>query len=773
MNLMMKHKAQITGVVWMLMLCSMSIAQNQVIREIRIMDTDGHAYDVSSVEAYTTFSVGDMAPERGVLIDIIRQDVDRMRDSGRFSYVDAQILPEETGLVVLYEVEQKNRLRQIEIRGSDKLGNKTVREKSELQIGGLVDDVDFELATAKIREAYRDFWYPHVGIRWTANVDRKLGVVDLLIEVDEGIKIGIKEIQFMGNHTIDDEKLHAILNQKQKNWLSVFTDAGRYYPEFEEGDLYALKSLYMNNGFLDVRITKVHLDSSEPQRSVMTYQIDEGRRYQISSFLVSGVESFESSELEKRIRLLSGQVASFEGIEAGREAIRSYYGNRGYVNTRVEAIHETDALAGLVKINYVVQEGNKGTLARVEITGNERTLDEVIRRELVVSPGEEYNRSRLRASENRLRNLNYFETVTITPNMSEKPNEYNVLVKVKEKPTGQFNAGVGVSSVDSLVGFVELSQGNFNAKSWPPVGGGQKFQVRAQLGTRRNDLELSFTEPWFLDRKLSFGANAYHRESRYFSDVYDQKTDGVRFSLGQPLTKNMRHSLGYSFEQFEVFNVASTASEAIKFEAGKRLASNIDYTISYDSRDRFFAATRGNRTILKPYLSGGPLGAETDIYGLQIKTTHHTPLIWDMIFTTRAQFEAVDTFGDSDFVPIFDRQFLGGSYTLRGYEYREVGPRESEGRDSIGGNSYAFASIELTTPLWDNVRGAIFYDWGFVNAESWDFDPAKYNDNYGFGLRLQLPGFPLQLDYAWPISYHEDRGETGKPRFNFLMGHTY
>ena len=529
----------------------------------------------------------------------------------------------------------------------------------------------------------------------------------------------------------------------------------------------------MNNGFLDVQIRKAHLDSAEPQRSVMTYQIDEGRRYQISSFLVSGVKSVETSELEKRIPLLSGQVASFEGIEAGREVIRSYYGNRGYVNTRVEAIQETDALAGLVKINYVVQEGNKGTLARIEITGNERTLDEVIRRELVIAPGEEYNRSRLRASENRLRNLNYFETVTITPDASDKPNEYNVLVKVKEKPTGQFNAGVGISSVDSLVGFVQLSQGNFNAQSWPPVGGGQKFQVRAQLGTRRNDLELSFTEPWFLDRKLSFGVNAYHRESRYFSDVYDQKTDGVRFSLGQPLTKNMRHSLGYSFEQFEVLNVASTASEAIKSEAGKRLASNLDYTISYDSRDRFFGASRGNRTIVKPYVSGGPLGAETDIYGVQIKTTHHTPLIWDMIFTTRAQFEAVDTFGDSDFVPIFDRQFLGGSYTLRGYEYREVGPRESEGRDSIGGNSYAFTSIELTAPLWDNVRGAIFYDWGFVNAESWDFDPAKYNDNYGFGLRLQLPGFPLQLDYAWPISYHEDRGENGKPRFNFLMGHTY
>ena len=174
---MMKHKAQITGIVWILMLCSISMAQNQVIQEIRIMDTDGRAYDVSSVEAYTTFSVGDQAPEQGVLIDIIRQDVDRMRDSGRFSYVDAQLLLEERGLVVLYEVEQKHRLRQIEIRGSDKLGNKRVREKSELVIGGLVDDVDFGVTTTKIRGAYRDFWYPHVGISWMANVNRELGVI--------------------------------------------------------------------------------------------------------------------------------------------------------------------------------------------------------------------------------------------------------------------------------------------------------------------------------------------------------------------------------------------------------------------------------------------------------------------------------------------------------------------------------------------------------------------------------------------------------------------
>lgn len=781
MSLVMKCRDTMACMVLLAMLgVGVAVAEEPVIREIRILDAQGRAYDISLVEAYTTFSAGDVAPERSALIEAIRVDVDRMRDSGHFSYVDAQLLMEPSGLVVMYEVEPKQRLRRIEIRGADKLGNKKVREKCELELGSLVDDADFEQAVAKVRAAYRDFWYPDVGVSWSAEVDRELGAVDLLMEIDEGVKVGIKRIEFVGNHTISADDLRKVMMQKQKGWLRLFTHSGRFHPEFEDVDYYALKTLYMNNGFLDVQLEEAQLLMEEPRRAVLRYEIDEGRRYEIESFSVKGTKVFAREVLESRILLRAGDVAAFDAIEAGREAIRAYYGNRGFVRTRVNAVTDTDALAGVVRVVYEVEEGEKGTIARVAITGNERTRDEVIRRELVVLPGEEYNRSRLLASENRLRNLNYFETVSVSPEPTEREEQYDVLVKVKEKPTGQFNAGVGLSSVDSLVGFVQLSQGNFDWRRWPPIGGGQKFQVRAQLGTRRNDLEVSFTEPWFLDRKLSFGVNLYHRESRYFSDIYDQKTDGARLSLGQPLSRNMRHSLGYSFEQFEVFNVADMNS-IFWDERGKRLASSVDYSLSYDSRDRFFGATRGNRSSLKPYLSGGFLGGETDLYGMELKTTQHTPLVWDMVFTTRAQVESVEAFGESEFVPIFDRLFLGGSYTLRGYEYREVGPRQSEVdtdytgsiRDSIGGNSYAFASAELTVPLWNNVRGAVFYDWGFVNYDSWDFDPGMFNDNYGVGVRLKLPGFPLQLDYAWPVTFHEERGETGKARFNFLMGHTY
>jgi outer membrane protein insertion porin family len=228
--------------------------------------------------------------------------------------------------------------------------------------------------------------------------------------------------------------------------------------------------------------------------------------------------------------------------------------------------------------------------------------------------------------------------------------------------------------------------------------------------------------------------------------------------------------LAYTLEQFEVFDVQSTASPAIQAEEGKRLKSGLDFTWSRDTRDRFFNPTRGNKTSITPYFAGGPLGAETDIYGAKIRTGQYWALIGDTVLNVRGQIESVEAFGDSEFVPIFDRLFLGGSYTLRGYEFRDVGPKDSNG-EPIGGNSSAYFTVEYTVPIWSKVRGAAFYDWGVVNLDALDFDTAAYNDNWGLGIRLDLPGFPLNLDYAWPITHDDDH--DGKGRFNFLIGHSF
>ena len=756
--------------------------QAEVIRDIRIVNQLGESYDISSVAAFTSFSVGEEVSDREAILSAIATDVNRMRESDRFSYVDARMDIDGNEVVLVYTVVAKHRLRRIEIVGGPISGSK-ISAKSELKIGQFADEAAFEQAAASIRESYRDYWYPDVTIDWISQVDEALGVVDVTFMIEEGRKMGVRKIQFEGNDLIDDKQLVRLLRQKRKKWHSFITGAGKYERDLVDADVFSIKSFYMNNGFLDVQVSDPVLDDRRPKQSALTYTISEGRRYRIGEVTVSGTEEFDAAEVRKFIQLREGDIASYENIESGRTAIQDYYGNRGYVRTGVEPVYNADADTGIVDVEYEVTEGRVGYIGDIHITGNERTLDRVMRRELVVYPGEQYNRSKVLASRSILQNLNYFEYVDITPTPVENTDTYDLDIQVKEKPTGQFTAGLGFSSVDALTSYVELSQGNFNWKTWPPVGAGQKFKIRAQVGTRRNDFDISFVEPWFLNRKLSFGVDLFHREARYFSDNYEQKTDGMRLSLGKPFSRFTRGNLAYSLEQFDIFDIDSSASQSIQDEEGKRLKSSLTYTLSYDSRDRFFNPTRGNKTTVSPYAAGGPFGAETDIYGASIRSTHYWKPVADMIFNVRGQIESVEAFGDSKVnagtygngVPLFDRLFLGGSYNLRGYEYRDIGPREDGALstdDSYGGNSSAFATAEMTYPIWKKIRGAVFYDWGFVNGDSWDFDPRNYHDNWGIGLRFDLPGFPLHLDYAWPMTY-DDRYLDGAGRVNFLIGHTF
>jgi len=777
----------------------------ETIKDIRILNQDGESYDISSVNAFTSFEVGEQVPDRETILSSIAVDVNRMRKSERYSYVNARMDVESDGVVLVYTVVSKKRLRRIEINGGKKSGRK-IRKKSELEIGQFADDSTFEIAAAKIKEAYRDYWYPDVKVDWKSKVNDELGTVDVTFAIDAGPKVKIKKIVFEGENNIKDQNwyqkigsalvpsflkkedenempakvLRGQMQQKQKKWHSIVTGAGKYKEEVVDADVFALKSFYMNNGYLDVEIGDPVIDDSKPKKSRLSLRIDEGKRYRIGAVTLTGVESFPEDQVRRGVRLRRGQIASYENIEAGREVIRAFYGNRGYVTTSVRSVYGADAEAGVVDIEYALIEGVIGYINDVNITGNERTLDKVIRRELVIYPGEKYNRSRVKTSENRLRNLNYFDFVTVSPDQTEESDKYDLDITVKEKATGQFTAGIGFSSVDDLVGYVELSQGNFNWKTWPPIGGGQKFKIRATLGTQRNDLDIQFVEPWFLNRPLSLGVDIFHHEARYFSDSYDQQNDGFRISLGKPLSRFTRGRLSYTLEQFDVFDVSPFASQAIRDEEGTRLKSGLDYTWSFDTRDRFFNPTRGNKTSLTPFFAGGPLGGETDICGLRARTTHHWPLIGNMILNAKAQAESLEAYGDSkdnagtygEGVPIFDRLFLGGSYNLRGFEFRDVGPTDPATGDTVGGNSSALASVELTYPLWNKIRGALFYDWGFVNVDSWDFDTSMYHDDWGIGLRLDLPGFPLQLDYAWPMNYDE-RYLSDKGRFNFLIGHTF
>ena len=797
----MKKTIQILTILFF----SSLFAQAVIIKDIRIVNQKGESYDMSSVKAFTSFKIGQEIPDTQTIISSIATDVTRMRDTKRFSFVDARMdLEDNKEVTLIYTVVNKNKLQTVKIMviGDKALSDKKVFKKSELKINQFVDDASFTQAAIKIKEAFRLQWYPNAKVSWEKDVNKETGTVTVSYTITVGEEVAVTKIDFEGENRIVDRGLtmriltalvpkffknkdkkpvtskfvRSKLKQKQTWIFSFLTNAGRYDPDNIDIDVFTIKSEYMNQGYLDVEVLPPVLKymDNDSEKAHLVFTINEGSRYRVGKISITGMKTFTEEELLPGILLRKGDVAAYQEVARGSEAIRGYYGNRGYVQTRVNPVFTPHAEEGIIDISYQITEGSIGYIRNINIIGAERNKDKVIRRELVVYPGEKFHRGYMKSSENRLRNLNYFSVASLQPIPTETSDQYDINVQVKERETGNFSVGLGLSSIDSIVAYIELAQGNFDLTSWPPIGGGQKAKIRATIGTERNDLEIIFKEPWFLNRRLAFGTSFYHHEARYFSDDYDQENNGARFSLTKPIPfiSFSRATVAYTIENFDVFDVATNASDAIKAEAGDRLKSGFAFPLSRDSRDRFDIPTRGNKTTITPYVAGGILGGETDIYGARIRASKYWPLIGEAVFNVRGQIEAVDYYGDSDFVPIFDRLFLGGGRTLRGFEYRDVGPRDSN-NEPIGGRSSAFLTLEYTVPIWNKVRFATFYDVGFVNADAFDFKGSNYNDDAGIGIRIDMRGLPLQIDYAWPITYYDEQGQSGKGRFNFNMGYSF
>ena len=464
--------------------------------------------------------------------------------------------------------------------------------------------------------------------------------------------------------------------------------------------------------------------------------------------------------------------------------LSDFYGSRGYIRSVVDYNMDVNIEKSTADVCYKVTEGRLAYIRNIKIRGNSVTKDKVIRRELAVYPGQIYNEVKVRRSERRLRNLGFFSYVNSVPESTAAADQYDLALDVEEQKTGQFMIGAGFSSVDDLIGFVELSQGNFDIADWPRFsGGGQKLRMRAQLGTKRKDYEISLVEPWFLNRRLSLGVDLFEHDARFLSDDYDQLNIGGNVSLGKPLGAYNRLNLIYGLESIDVYDVATNASELIQQEAGTRSKSSLTLELARDTRNSVFIPTRGTRSSASAMFTGGPLGGETEIYGFTGRSSHFFPLWFDHVFNLKGYAAMVNDYGTSERVPIFDRLFLGGPRTVRGFKFRDVGPKvldQSGSEEPLGGKSAACATAEYTLPAVEKVRLATFYDIGVVWSDLFkksDNDQivggdGQVNSAVGVGVRFDFPGFPIQLDYAWPLQTDEFN-DRPSGRFSFWIGYAY
>jgi outer membrane protein insertion porin family len=499
--------------------------------------------------------------------------------------------------------------------------------------------------------------------------------------------------------------------------------------------------------------------------------IDEGPQYHVGKLSFVGYKATTVDKLRAVVKTKEGAVYSAKAIKDDAKAIADAYGSGGYVDLTVVP-ESSPPHGGLIDLTYRIDEGQRSYVEHINISGNTRTKDKVIRREVLITPGDIFNTVRVETSKKRLDNLGYFSKVDAFPVDTGVEGRKNLDLTVEEKRTGSLNFGAGFSTVDSLVGFVELSQGNFDITNWPSLtGGGQKFRIRLQGGTQRRDAEVAFTEPWFMDRPISVSLVTYYHEADYLSSVYNERSYGFALDVRKALLPYLYGSIGYHFENVDAFNVAFDATPELRAEIGPSTKSTVSASLVYDTRDNPFLTRRGERISYTWYVAGFPTGGTEHIYGFDVEASKYWHLPWDMILLVNSEVAGVDALAEQEnrLVKIYDRLFLGGSNNLRGFEYRDVGPKDNHG-EPLGGQSMARTTVELTFPIVEKARGALFYDTGFVNVNPWDYNFNNIASDVGIGLRLDLPIGPLRIDYGIPL---QKAGNSSGGKINFNVGYQF
>ena len=716
-----------------------------------------------------------VAPGKIYSQTVLDGDIKKLYSSGLVD--DVEFFAEDVGggVKVIAEVVTRPLIRGLGFEGNSIFSDEKLAAETKVTVGQILSDAEIIKARRNIEKYYEGYGYPNILVEHRLQASGRAGYADLVFKIGEGEKNEVNNIRFEGNRALKDADLRKEMSTKKKGWLSFFTKSGRISDVVLEEDIKNVEDFYKSKGFWRARVGSPKRVGRKDNGVDLVIPVNEGPRYTVNAISFPNIKVFKREELLPALSLVGRMPYSSKKMRDDIRMIRSYYGSRGYAD--VSVVPDVREVKGAkVNIFYRITPGTRKKVGRVNIQGNTKSQDRVIRREVPMRPGENFNSVDLDTTKRRLQNLNYFGDVQVTSSNSSQEGFRDVNILVSEQKTGSINFGVGFSSVDNIVGFVNLEQANFDITNWGTfTGAGQRFSVSLRAGAERTDFRLSLVEPWFLGQKLSLGTELYYRDLLFLSEEYDQTNVGASIFLRKSVGRKAYVKGEYRIESIDVQAERDT-SPAFMAEEDKYLRSAISLNYVYDSRDSNKLPRRGHKVDLGITYAGGVLGGDVDTFTITGAGTKHWNLPWDTILTARGSFAMVDSHGGSDDIPIFERQFLGGARDLRGFEFRDVGPRDSEGpnatQEVLGGATSVFGSLELTLPIVERVRGAVFFDMGFVNEDPWDFSGSDLASDVGLGLRLDLPIGPLAVDYAIPVSIPDDEADNGG-QFNFYLNYQF
>lgn len=704
------------------------------------------------------------------------KDIRSLYRTQLFEYVEVK--EERTGpatLNLIVEVTPKFRVLAVRFEGNAKVKASRLEKEAKIKPNQALDERQVKEDSEKIREYYQKAGYNQVSVNYTIEKDRVGGFGTVVFKIREGDRVKIAEVKFVGNASIAPRKLRGEMETKKWWIFSWLTGSGRFKDDQFDDDLDKLRDYYREQGFLDVEIAqdRVLFNYPSPGKLQLVINVTEGRRYRLGEISFTGNKLFESSLLKRVVRQKTGFVFVPSKIDKDRERLDDFYGKDGYLDTRVTILRKPNLSTGAIDVEYKIAESEKFNVESIVIEGNTKTKSTVILRELVLGPGDVFSTVLMKISQLRLENTRFFEDTNIAPQETNIPGRRNMRIAVREGRTGNLTFGAGFSSLERATLFAEVSQSNFdlfNRRSFFQ-GDGQKFRLRMQIGSLSSEVVLNFEEPWLFQRQLGLGFSVFRTSSEYNSSFYTQIETGFEVYLRKHLFELWNGRLSYTYQIVGINDVSPSASAIIRQLEGDNALSQVGFTMERDTRDKIINTTSGNRVELTSTFAGGPLGGDpiNNFYRLEFRGAQFFPVFetQNQVLGLRLRGGVTQNFGDSIDVPYYNKFYLGGPTTLRGFEFRDVSPRD-QFDEPIGGKSYGFFSAEYSVDIVSPIRFAVFYDAGFVNKKAYDFNPSGYNDNFGIGLRLFVAGAPLSLDFGIPL--------TGTPlnkkgnQFNFSFG---
>ncbi|MDQ7838405.1 MAG: outer membrane protein assembly factor BamA [Thermodesulfobacteriota bacterium] len=673
--------------------------------------------------------------------DRLSEDMRSIFAMGYFTEINIDVKDSPEGKIVTFMVTEKPVIKDIKVEGNIGVETEKVKEVISVRTNSILKLKDIQESEEKIRSLYREKGY------YGTLLDHKLSDLPnneaiLTFSIKEGEKVHIKEIRFVGNKVFGSKQLKDMLETTERGFLSWLTSSGILNRDVLERDLSKITSFYYNNGYIEAKIGEPEIEHKE-KFIFITIPIEEGSQFTVGSVDIEGKLIKPKEELLSILKIRQEKTYSRDVLRKDILVLTDVYADAGYAYAEVAPEIAKDDMGKKVNITFFIQPGGKVHFDRIEISGNTKTRDKVIRRELRIAEGDQFNAEGLRKSNQRLQRLGFFEDVNIAPVKGTDETKMDLNVEIKEKPTGAFSIGGGYSSVEHFIGMAEISQRNL-------FGRGQELSLRAQTSSRSTRYNLSFTEPYFLDTKLATGVDLFNWETEY--DDYTKKSTGGGLRLGYPLTDNLRVFGGYRFEDATMSDVSSTASWVIVESMDIHVTSSLNAAIERDTRNSYVDPTAGSINSFSIEYAGGFLGGDSAYTKYTAKSGWYYPLFWDTVGHINGAIGYVKENPDGK-LPVYEKFYLGGLNSVRGFKFGDISPIDPATGERIGGEKMLLFNVEYIFPLIKKagLKGVVFFDAGNAFREEDSYNLTDLRTSVGFGFRWFSPIGPLRLEWGYNI----------------------